>query len=156
MNSILHCNDVYFDENLESISGYTPSCHPAHLDIVVSDAQPHDDDNVEQTGSLLWFCNKKSSPHGLMQTFAKVIVQEEYEIDVHAANDDSDDEASIDSNNDMPALIARYDDDSNDEEEEENIYENNPNSTQQSSYPESINVYDQETDTAILSPPRYP
>ncbi|KAG7372377.1 integrase core domain containing protein [Nitzschia inconspicua] len=72
MNSVLHCNDVYFDENFESTLAYTPSRHPAHFDIVVTDAPPHDDDNVEQTGSPLWFCNKKSSPYGKpMQTFAK-------------------------------------------------------------------------------------
>ncbi|KAG7344103.1 hypothetical protein IV203_022111 [Nitzschia inconspicua] len=160
MNSVLHCNDVYFDENFESTLAYTPSCHPAHFDIIVTEIPPHDNDNVEQTGSPLWFCNKKSSPYGKpMRSFSKAIVHEDYDINVHASNDDSDDDASVKSNDDMPALIARYDDDSDsheEEEEEEFNQDTNTHNTKQLSYPESINIYDQPTDAATSPQHRYP
>ncbi|KAG7340335.1 reverse transcriptase RNA-dependent DNA polymerase [Nitzschia inconspicua] len=153
MNTVLHCNDVYFDENFESTLAYTPSRHPAHFDIVVTDAPPHNNDNVEQTGSPLWFCNKKSSPYGNpMQTFAKAIVHEDYDIDVHAPHDEFDDNASVESHDDMPVLIARYEDDSDSDDKEEELTVN----TQQLSYPESINIHDQPTDAATSPQHRYP
>ncbi|KAG7340238.1 reverse transcriptase RNA-dependent DNA polymerase [Nitzschia inconspicua] len=158
MNNVLHCNDVYFDENFESTLAFTPSRHPAHLDIVITDAPPSDTDEMEHTGSALWFCNKKSSQFGQpAQTFARAVVNEDYDLDVHALQDEHDDDNSL---ADIPDLISRSGYDS-DEEENDNVTTNTvANSSQQTSYPESINQSthqsDNATDAAVNSSQRYP
>ncbi|KAG7362456.1 integrase core domain containing protein [Nitzschia inconspicua] len=73
LNSVLHCNDVYFDENFESTLAYTQSRHPAHLDIVVTDAQLHVYDEFERTSSALWFCNK-SVTH--LENLSKILLEQ--------------------------------------------------------------------------------
>ncbi|KAG7357480.1 hypothetical protein IV203_002168 [Nitzschia inconspicua] len=161
------------------------SRHPAHLDIVVTDAQPHAYDEFERTGSALWFCNKKSDPFGkFIQNYARADVREAYDMDVNRSDANSDDDSDCD---DMPDLISRHDDDDDDddddsfhdlpdlmfrdddavdEEEEVNntVATSFATNSRQTSHPESINItvptvtnmYDDATDAAISPPRRYP
>jgi hypothetical protein len=82
-NTIYHSIDVYFDEHFESTIAFENNRYPGYIDCVITDAQAHEDLNVERTGSALWFSNKKQLPNGsVIQHFAQPQVQEEYDIDL--------------------------------------------------------------------------
>jgi transposase InsO family protein len=83
-NTIYHSLDVYFDERFESTIAFESNRYPGYADCVITDAQSHEDLQVERTGSALWFSNKKQLPNGnTIQTFAQPQVKEEYDIDLN-------------------------------------------------------------------------